>query len=88
MSSKIKAYLARRQAWATRRRRYGASGHSVGAYTAIRHGGPCPNCERMTRLVVRLYAEGTLSEGQAAKAIGCDRVWLRRAALDAGKGTG
>jgi len=69
---------ARIRAWATRRRLYGASGHR-GSY--VRHKAIlCVRCERMTRLIVKLYAEGTLSEGQAAKATGRGRVWLRIAA--------
>ena len=53
---------ARAKAWATRRRLYGATGHS-GSYLC--HGVPrdC-DCERMVGVIVRLFAEGVLSEGQ------------------------
>jgi len=66
---------ARARAWATRRRLYGAAGHrgSYSGHGALR----CRDCERMIGVIVRLYAEGVLSEGQAAKATGRDRVWLR-----------
>lgn len=43
-------------------------------------GGRCIDCQRMTKLIVRLYAEGVLSEGQAAKATGLGRAALRERA--------
>lgn len=69
----------RKQAWETRRKKYGAHGHN-GAYT--RNPGPCTDCERMRAYLVRLHVEGVLSEGQAAKATGLYRVDLRKAADD------
>jgi len=62
----------RKQAWETRR--------SNGAYT--RNPGPCADCERMRGWLVRLHVEGVLSEGQAAKATGLNRIDLRKAADD------
>lgn len=67
----------RKRAWTTRRQKYGAHGHN-GAYS--RNPGPCSDCERMRDWLVRLHAEGVLSEGQAAKATGMYRVDLRAAA--------
>lgn len=64
----------RRSAWETRRAKYGPQGHQ-GAYE--RH---CNCCVRMRHLVVQLYREAVLSEGQAAKAIGIDRIELRKLA--------
>lgn len=65
---------ARAAAWKTRRRKYGAKGHNS-AYGRGR--GACQHCERMRAVLVRLHAEGVLSEGQAAKATGLDRIELR-----------
>lgn len=67
----------RKRAWQTRRQKYGQHGHN-GTYT--RNPGPCTDCERMRAYLVRLHAEGVLSEGQAAKATGMYRVDLRAAA--------
>ncbi|HEY6021203.1 MAG TPA: hypothetical protein VIY48_15245 [Candidatus Paceibacterota bacterium] len=41
------------------------------------HRTACGDCKRMTDLIVRLHVDGVLSEGQAAKATGLDRVALR-----------
>lgn len=76
---------ARAKAWATRRQRYGAAGHS-GPY--LRYDAPNVYYERMLAVIVRLYAEGLLGEGQAAKATGRDRVWLRKARDEFNSGTG
>lgn len=65
----------RKRAWETRRQKYGKYGHA-GSYS--RQAGACPHCARMGGLIVRLLAEGTLSEGQAAKATGLDRITLRK----------
>jgi hypothetical protein len=62
---------ARSRAWRTRRQKYGPKGHA-GSYAR-----PCSSCERMSALIVRLHNEGVLSEGQAAKALGVDRITLR-----------
>ena len=68
----------RARAWATRRKKYGPKGHG-GSYTRPATG-PCQHCERMTALIVRLYAESVLSEGQASKATGLHRIELRKRA--------
>lgn len=60
---------ARKNAWKTRRAKYGPQGHN-GSYSR-----PCSCSAR--RMIVRLHNEGVLSEGQAAKALGIDRVALR-----------
>ncbi|SCB30681.1 hypothetical protein [Rhizobium lusitanum] len=69
----------RKRAWITRREKYGPIGHR-GSYS--RNPGPCPDCARMRGWLVRLHVEGTLSEGQAAKATGLGRIDLRKAADD------
>jgi hypothetical protein len=69
----------RARAWATRRAKYGPTGHRA-VYS--RPPGQCPACDRMRAYLTRLYVEGTLSEGQAAKATGLDRVSLRKLADD------
>lgn len=63
----------RKTAWATRRAKYGAHGHS-GTYSRF----TLAERKRMTGFIIRLHAEGTISEGQAAKATGLDRVEVRR----------
>lgn len=63
----------KKAAWETRREKYGERGHS-GSYAAH---GRCGACQSMTDMIVRLHVEGVLSEGQAAKATGLDRVALR-----------
>ena len=66
----------RKRAWETRRARYGNRGHS-GAYLT---GRPCPRCASMEAMLIRLHAEGVLSEGQAVNATGLDRVEVRKLA--------
>lgn len=63
----------RRQAWATRRTKYGQHGHK-GSYSRCH----CAANERMQALLIRLLAEGALSEGQVAKATGLHRTEIRR----------
>lgn len=70
--------VVRRRAWATRREKYGARGHG-GAYTR----GPSAAGVGALRMVIRLHAEGVLSEGQVASATGLDRVEIRRLADEA-----
>ena len=65
----------RRRAWETRRQKYGPSGHA-GVYDR----GPCTRCRGMREFIARLSAEGTITEGQAAKATGLDRVSIRKLA--------
>lgn len=69
---------ARAKAWATRRERYGPRGHS-GSY---RCNISAASARLMRRYLVRLHVEGVLSEGQACKATGLDRVELRTLADD------
>ena len=64
----------RKRAWETRRAKYGSRGHD-GAYT--RPSGPCPHCRPAIAAIIELHAEGVLSEGQAAKMTGMDRVAIR-----------
>jgi hypothetical protein len=64
---------ARHKAWKTRREKYGTRGHS-GAYS---RNGYCEHCERMRRVIAKLHNAEILSEGQAVKATGMDRVDLR-----------
>lgn len=70
---------ARKQAWETRRKKYGKRGHS-GTYRATGRCGECGRAQAMTYILVRLHVEGVLSEGQTAKATGLDRVEVRRIA--------
>lgn len=65
----------RHRAWKTRRVKYGPRGH-CGVYSRNPRTA-CGDCKRMTDLIVRLHVDGVLSEGQAAKATGLDRVALR-----------
>lgn len=66
---------ARARAWATRRAQYGPRGHS-GAYTRW-----APLRESLMRralkLIVKLHLDGTLSEGQACRALNVGRVEWR-----------
>jgi ribosomal protein S14 len=64
----------RKRAWQTRRNKYGAHGHN-GSYGRQRV--QCPDCVRMRSFIARLHVEGTLSEGQAAKAAGISRIEIR-----------
>lgn len=61
----------RKEAWETRRKRYGNHGHN-GSYAR-----PCQTCKQAIAFIVRLLDEGTISEGQAAKATGLHRISLR-----------
>lgn len=63
----------RKRAWETRREKYGPRGHR-GTYSrsverASIHG--------MLALIIRLHNEGTLTEGQVARATGLDRISIR-----------
>jgi len=62
---------ARAAAWATRRFKYGPSGHA-GSYTRTSY-----LERRALALVLRLHNEGTLSEGQCVAWLNIDRVTLR-----------
>jgi hypothetical protein len=64
----------RRKAWKTRRKLYGRRGHS-GCYLTGRR---CPRCQVMEMALVRLHAEGALSEGQVSKMTQLDRVEVRK----------
>lgn len=68
---------ARKQAWETRRKKYGQNGHSRGAYG---HSGD--HVASMQALLIRLHVEGTLSEGQVSKATGLHRITVRKMADD------
>lgn len=74
---------ARKQAWETRRKKYGQRGHS-GSY-----GGCRPfyiaswnvRLRMMEDALIRLYRQAVLSEGQTCKATGMDRVTVREMAI-------
>jgi hypothetical protein len=66
---------ARKQAWATRRAKYGDRGH---ASSYSRTATPCPACQGAVALLIRLLHEGSLSEGQVARATQLDRISIRR----------
>ena len=67
----------RKQAWATRRAKYGDKGHD-GSYSA---NGRCAGCHSMRDAIVRLHNEEILSEGQTAKILKCGRVAVRDLAI-------
>ncbi len=64
---------ARKQAWATRRAKYGPKGHN--RYTVTLR--TDPSVVSMRALIAKLTNEGVLSEGQACKATGLHRIELR-----------
>lgn len=72
-ASKPSLSTVRKQAWATRRAKYGEKGHS-GAYSA---NGRCGACHSMREAIIRLHNETVLSEGQAAKILKCSRIQVR-----------
>ena len=63
----------RKRAWETRRKKYGPMGHR-GYRRQV------ANYDGMLSLIIRLHNEGTLSEGQVAKATGLHRIEVRRLA--------
>ena len=63
----------RKRAWETRRARYGQYGHA-GSYSR----GSGPSRSKMLALLIRLHAEGVVSEGQIAKATDLHRIEIRR----------
>jgi hypothetical protein len=65
----------RKKAWETRRALYGPMGHGR-AYS----GHLKLNITGMRDLIIRLMADGVLSEGQAAKATGLHRITIRKLA--------
>ena len=77
---KLKAVRAR--AWETRRRKYGAHGHSGIGKAYSRHSADkaalIDRIQHMEGYLVKLLAHGVISEGQAAKATGLHRIELRR----------
>ena len=73
-ASKPSLSTVRKQAWATRRAKYGEKGHS-GAYSA---NGRCGACHSMREAIIRLHNEEVLSEGQTAKILKCGRIEVRR----------
>ena len=68
----------RTKAWETRRQKYGPRGHN-GMYSRLSITDYCNICPAR-KMIIRLYKEGTLSEGQASKAACMDRISLRIAA--------
>jgi hypothetical protein len=62
----------RRASWATRRAKYGQSGHA-GSYARARDGVG----RRALVLVIQLHNEEVLSEGQCCKALDMDRIDFR-----------
>lgn len=61
------------QTWATRRERYGPTGHAGYRLRARRS----PIEEAALRLIVRLHEEEMLSEGQCCQALDVDRIEFR-----------
>ena len=71
---------ARARAWKTRRKKYGPKGNSGPSRLPGSYQRRCKFCGMMRAAIVRLYDEEVLSEGQAEKLTGLDRVELRRMA--------
>lgn len=69
---------ARAKAWETRRAKYGPRGHAGGYHCAP----SAASTRLMRRWLIRLHVEDVLSEGQAVKATGLDRVTVRSLADD------
>lgn len=68
----------RLRAWATRRQKYGPSGHK-GSYARWESpGAPTPSRDGMLSLLIDLHLSAVVSEGQLAKATGLNRIELRR----------
>lgn len=67
---------SRAKAWQTRREKYGPHGHSGVPYD--RPAGA--NEAKMLRFIIGLHRDGTISEGQASKATGLDRIKIRELA--------
>lgn len=70
----------RRRAWETRRKKYGPRGNN-GSY-ARPSTGPCEHCAGAVAMLIKLYVEGSASEGQVAKATGLHRIEIRKRADD------
>jgi len=70
--------ITRNKAWETRRQKYGPRGHAGSYLRSPVRSAALPDTWGMLNLIVRLHAEGSLSEGQVAKATGYDRVEVRR----------
>jgi hypothetical protein len=73
----------RKRSWKTRRSKYGQRGHS-GAYCSPRviyTASWSARLRSMTELLIKLYRQGVLSEGQVSKATGIDRVSCRDLAI-------
>lgn len=69
------SYKGRLKAWETRRAKYGTAGHSGPYRTAVSFADDLGS--RALAFVLRLHAQGELSEGQCAKALELDRVSFR-----------
>ena len=73
-----KLALARKKAWETRRKKYGAHGHrGIGAA----YGRPCSvdrdRMKRMEDCIIDMHRAAVLSEGQTAKVLGMHRIAVR-----------
>lgn len=74
----------RKRAWMTRRQKYGKCGHS-GSYGMAKLHYTAPwhaRLQSMQAMLIRLYREGILSEGQVSRATGLDRVSCRELAIE------
>lgn len=73
----------RKRAWKTRRAKYGERGHggSYGATRIVYTSTWNARLRSMTDMLIRLYRQGVLSEGQVVKATGIDRVSCRELAI-------
>ena len=86
LSEKEPIANVRKRAWETRRKKYGARGHS-GAYGAFRPIYTMPWHSRMRTMqnaLIWLYRGGVISEGQTMKMTGLDRISVRELAIQQG----
>lgn len=73
----------RKRAWETRRKKYGEHGHSgsYGTQRVVYSARWNERLQSMQDMLIRLYRQGVLSEGQVSKACGIDRVSCRDLAI-------
>ena len=73
----------RKRAWKTRREKYGERGHSGpdGTKLIVYSARWNERLRSMQDMLIRLYRQGVLSEGQVSKACGIDRVSCRDLAI-------
>ncbi len=73
----------RKRAWKTRREKYGKHGHAgpYGTNPIVYSARWNERLQSMQDMLIKLYRQGVLSEGQVSKATGIDRVSCRELAI-------